>query len=217
MSRTELNTDLLQLMASKICHDLISPVGAIANGMEFLEEMGPEAFDDAKDLIGHSATQASAKLKAYRIAYGMGGADSTVKPEDVHAAIDGMIAGDGRITQDWDASAPMGVDASGAIRLPAFGKVLICALIYLMDALPKGGVLSVSADGGVTSVTATGENAALREGQEEGLALTLANDQLEPKHTHAVLTGMLFAQYEYRYEVTQDQGSVSLSFSPAEG
>lgn len=214
MSKTQLNTNFLQLMASKICHDLISPVGAIANGMEFLEEMGPDAFDDAKDLIGHSAAQASGKLQAYRIAYGAGGADGHIKPEDVHKAIEGMISGDGKITQNWDPKQPMGAD--GAIMLPAFSKTLICVIILLLDTLPKGGEITVSADVGLTTVTASGANAAFREGQVDALNLSLANDDVEPKHTHAVLTGMLFDDYGYQFDIRQENDLVSVSFQSAD-
>ena len=71
---------LASYVASRICHDLISPVGAINNGVEFMEEMGedPEQRKDALGLISHSASQASAKLQAFRIAYGAGGRDNNV-------------------------------------------------------------------------------------------------------------------------------------------
>jgi len=68
-----IDTDILELMASKVCHDLISPIGAVNNGIEFLTEMGPDAGEEVTDLIAFSASQASAKLKAFRMAYGVGG------------------------------------------------------------------------------------------------------------------------------------------------
>ena len=213
MSKTSLTPDVLQLMASKICHDLISPIGAINNGIEFMEDMGPDAFEDATSLIGHSAAQASGKLQAYRIAYGAGGADGHIKPEDVKNAIDGMLVGDGKITQDWDAKAPMGVADNGVERLPAFSKMLICSILLVLDTLPKGGIINVQADGSTTTITATGENAAFREGIVEGLTLSLGNDALEPKHAHAILTGLLADHFSYSFSTSASDGSASLAFT----
>ena len=56
-----LNAAVLELLASRICHDLISPVGAVNNGVEFLEEMGADAGAEAIQLIAHSARQASVR------------------------------------------------------------------------------------------------------------------------------------------------------------
>ena len=102
MSNT-IDTGILEILSSKICHDLISPIGAVNNGIEFLTEMGPDAGEEVTDLIAFSANQASAKLKAYRMAYGAGGADDSIKPEEVDQAIEDIISAEGKIKQDWDA------------------------------------------------------------------------------------------------------------------
>ncbi len=212
---TQLTPDILQLMASKICHDLISPIGAINNGIEFMEDMGPDAFEDATSLIGHSAAQASGKLQAYRIAYGMGGADGHIKPEDVKKSIDGMLAGDGRISQDWDEKQPMGIADNGVERLPAFCKMLICSILLMIDTLPKGGVIRVQSEGSTTTITAEGENVAFREGILESLNLQMDNADLEPKHSHAILTGLLAQHYGYSFDVADNENSLNLSMTYA--
>lgn len=136
-----IDTGILELVCSKLCHDLISPIGAINNGVEFLEDMG-SGSDEVTSLIAYSAQQASAKLQAYRMAYGAGGADDTIKPEDVQKAIQGMIGGDNKIKQEWDAWGNLGY---GDDRPHGYCKILICALLLAIECLPKGGVLSVSA------------------------------------------------------------------------
>jgi histidine phosphotransferase ChpT len=88
MSAKPIDVAMLEVLASKICHDLISPIGAVNNGVELIEDMGPDAGPEATALIAFSAQQASAKLQAFRMAYGIGGADSNIKPEDVHKAIE---------------------------------------------------------------------------------------------------------------------------------
>lgn len=213
MARTELTPDILQLMASKICHDLISPIGAIGNGIEFMQEMGPDAFDDATTLIEHSASQASGKLQAYRIAYGAGGADGHITVEDVKAAIDTMLKGDGKIIQNWDPKAPMGIANNGIERLPAFSKLLACGILLVIDTLPKGGTIEVTADGCTTHIHARGERAAYREGVIDALTLKTENADLDTKHAHALLTGFLGRHYGYRFSAQGDRQSVTLTFS----
>ena len=211
--KTELDIDLLQLMASKICHDLISPIGAVNNGVEFMEDMGPDAFDDAVGLIAHSAKSASAKLQAYRIAYGAGGADSHIKPEDVLNAINEMVEGDGRVTQDWEAPHDMAVPEDHYERPPAYCKILMCCLLLVLDCLPKGGVLSVEVNDRETTVLAKGENANFRERMADALNLKLDNSIVDPKHMHAILTGMVIQRYEYDISTHADEGVVSVTFN----
>jgi len=99
---------VLELLASKICHDLISPVGAVSNGVEILEELGADAGDDVTNLISFSATQASSKLKTMRMAYGLGGSDDSIKMEDVHQLFADYIEGEKRLSQNWDPYADLG-------------------------------------------------------------------------------------------------------------
>ena len=167
------NTDIyvLELLASKICHDLISPIGAVNNGVEFLQEMGADAGDEVTGLIAYSAQQASAKLQAYRIAYGAGGADDSLKPEDVHKSIESIVSVDGKIKQVWDPYADLGY---GDDRPHAFSKLLMCALLFAKDCLHKGGELDVRAGHGDEShIIAKGENAALRDNIDGVMAMQI--------------------------------------------
>ena len=63
---------LIELLCSKLCHDLVGPVGAIGNGMELLEEEDLGMSKEALDLTAQSSRRASAILQFYRIAYGLG-------------------------------------------------------------------------------------------------------------------------------------------------
>ena len=76
----------LEALSSKICHDLISPIGAVNNGLEILEELGADAGEEVIELISFSAAQASAKLRAFRMVYGSGGSDNNLKASDAHEA-----------------------------------------------------------------------------------------------------------------------------------
>ena len=68
-----LQTKLAEMLCSKLCHDLISPIGAINNGLEFLQDADSGMADDAAILIGGSAKRAAQKLDYFRLAFGVGG------------------------------------------------------------------------------------------------------------------------------------------------
>lgn len=202
-----IDTGVLELMASKICHDLISPIGAVNNGVEFLEDMGADAGDEVTGLIAYSAQQASAKLQAYRMAYGAGGADDTIKPEDVHKSIQAMVGADNKIKQEWDPYGDLGYED----RPQAFSKILICALLLGIECLPKGGTLRVGPGParGQTAITASGADANIRGQTAKALSLDMHRDVLEPKYVHPYLTGLLTKTYGYGITIA-DGGSESV-------
>ncbi|MCF8496275.1 MAG: hypothetical protein K9G62_06380 [Alphaproteobacteria bacterium] len=197
---TPITMRVLEMMASKICHDLISPIGAVNNGVEFMRDMGADSAGDAADLIAFSAAQASAKLQAYRMAYGAGGADANIKPEDVYKAIHGIIVQDKKIKQDWDFNADLGY---GRDYPKGYCKLLACALLLAMDCLPRGGVLSVKAGANGTLIRAEGTNAAPRAGMEEALSLSTPIEKVEPIVMHGYLSGLLAEHYGFDLAVAE--------------
>jgi len=186
---------VLELLASRICHDLISPVGAINNGIEFIQDMGPESLDEGLGLISHSASQAAAKLQAFRIAYGAGGRDGNVKPEDVQKAFSQLIGTEGKISQTWD---PYG--NLGAKPLPyAFCKMLMGAMMLAMECLVKGGTISVRAgDGAQTMVIAEGTDLLIRDNVEQALRQALSPEDLDPRLVHPYALSVIADHYGYK-------------------
>ena len=65
----------IELLCSKLCHDLISPIGAISNGLEFLEQEDNDLNEEAMKLVKKSSRQAAKKLAYYRIALGAAGSE----------------------------------------------------------------------------------------------------------------------------------------------
>src|ERR671911_1817572 len=95
--------DLAALLCSRVCHDVISPVGAIVNGLEVLEEDDLDMRDFALDLIRKSANQASARLQFARLAFGAAGsAGASIDLGDAEAVARGMF-GDDKIAFTWAA------------------------------------------------------------------------------------------------------------------
>lgn len=194
---------LIELISSKLCHDIISPVGAISNGVEILEELGPDAGEDVTSLIAFSATQASSKLKALRMAYGLGGADESIRIEDVHKTFEDLIAGEARLTQSWDPFADLGLEPRRG-----HAKILLCALIFASEGMPKGGVISVDSDlEGSTIVKGLGENAHFREQYIPALNNEIAIDDLDPKLVHAYTTGVLCKNYGFQITIDESQAN----------
>lgn len=210
----QIDSAFLEILASKICHDLISPIGAVSNGIEFMEEMGADAVDDAIDLLKFSASQASAKLQAYRMAYGAGGGDVSIKPEDVHKSFGKFIELDKKITQDWDPYAPLGPEE----RSEGFSKMLMCALLLCCEGLPKGGTISVTKAGeDLTAITAQGDGAGLKPPMIQALANNMDQATLEPRYVHPYMCGLMAKKYGFELSASKNEdGLVELHLkSPA--
>jgi histidine phosphotransferase ChpT len=149
--------DLTALISSRICHDVISPVGAISNGLEVLsEETDAEMREQAMELIAKSARQASAKLQFARLAFGAAGsAGAEIDLRDAEKVAKDFVQG--KHSLSW---------RGPVANLPKNRVKLLLNLISLaVTALPRGGVIEVEvADGGRRFVIlAKGEVARLPE------------------------------------------------------
>lgn len=121
--------DVGALISSRICHDLISPVGAIANGVELLTETSGGAPTPELDLIGDSVNQAARKLRLFRIAFGAVPPGSEVSLNDLRAAIAALDGGRSSVA----------VQASGTSVPRISAKLLTLLLLCQERALPVGG------------------------------------------------------------------------------
>lgn len=125
--------ELCGLVASRICHDLISPVGAISNGLELLE-MSPGGGGEEVALIRQSADAATASLKFMRIAFGAPGLEDVMAQPDAARILTTYLT-QGRRRAEW---APQG---AGIARADA--QILFLGALRLADMAPLGGVLSI--------------------------------------------------------------------------
>jgi len=148
--------DLAALLCSRVCHDLISPVGAIVNGLEVYEDDNDEATKTfALNLIKKSANTASARLQFCRLAFGAAGsAGAEIDLGDAETMARGFIEDD-KVKLNW---------GMPRVLLPKNRvKLLLNMLIIAGQTIPRGGTLSVEpvGTGATTSfrMTAVGPNA----------------------------------------------------------
>lgn len=205
------DTAMLEILASKICHDLISPIGAVNNGVELVTDLGADAGPEAIELISFSAQMASSKLQAFRLAYGVGGSDANIKVSDVHKTIQQIVGAEKKITQNWNPEANL-----GPLRdKRAFCKILTCVLLLAMECLPKGGKLIVASDAASVVVRAEGTDAILKGLAPDALKLSVAADKLQPQDVHAYMTGLMAKNYGFAIAYTPAAGTVDFKISAA--
>jgi histidine phosphotransferase ChpT len=135
--------DLTALVGSRLCHDLISPLGAIGNGVELLAMAGT-GMSPEMQLIAESVGNASARLKFFRVAFGQSSVDQQVgRSETVNLLAD--LAMGGRLQFDWQ------VEGDQPRRLV---KMAFLAVLCLENALPWGGVVRITREGDIYSLVA---------------------------------------------------------------
>ena len=132
--------DLASLLCSRLCHDLLSPVGAMSNGIELIaEEKDPEMRKRCFELLEQSAKISADKLKFFRLAFGAaGGYGDMVPVEEARSVVDALAGNTGRIEVTWS----LGADA---LPKPAVKTLLNLALIGI-EALIRGGTLEIGAE-----------------------------------------------------------------------
>lgn len=120
------------LIASRICHDLVSPLGAVGNGLELLglssSTSGPEMA-----LVTASAAQALARVRLFRLAFGQAEADQVTRAEELHDILGTLHAG-GRIA--------LALHITGPLPRPV-AQILLLGLLCVEQALPQGGHISL--------------------------------------------------------------------------
>ena len=132
--------DLASLLCSRLCHDLMSPIGALNNGIELLaDETDPEMREKCLELLADSARASANKLKFFRLAFGAAGAfGEEIDTHEAEVALEGLFGAERRIEFGWVVSSE---------KLPKNAAKLLLNLAMLAgDALVRGGRLDVGAE-----------------------------------------------------------------------
>lgn len=191
--------DLASLLCSRLCHDLLSPVGALTNGLELLaDERDPEMRQRCLELLEQSARISADKLKFFRLAYGAaGGFGENVPVAEARAVIEALVGDAKRVELNW---------ALAAAHMPKGAiKVMLNFAHIALDALVRGGTIDIGAetrDGASEIVVrAVGPRIAFDETIGHALEGRLADGELSgrtaPAHMLALLAGAAGGGLQY--------------------
>ncbi|MFP4405304.1 histidine phosphotransferase family protein [Rhodosalinus sp.] len=180
------SADLAALTGARICHDLVSPVGAISNGLELLSLSPGAPVGPEMELIAESCASAQARLGFYRVAFGKRSVSEVIGSGDAAALVQGHFA-DTRLEAAWA--------AEGALPR-AEVQLAFLALLCVETALPRGGAVRVARQGGRWELTGEGPRVAadpalvaVLQGAGGTQTLTPAQVQFALLALHAVQAG----------------------------
>ena len=204
--------DLAALLCSRVCHDVISPVGAIVNGLEMLdEEKDAEMRGFALDLVKKSAHTASARLQFCRLAFGAAGsAGAAIDTGDAEKVTRGLLEDD-RTKLHWNV--PRILMAKDKVKL------ILNLCLIAAAAIPRGGVITVNVDTSEPTphidVEANGTNARLASHVPQLLAGTPENNQVDAHGIQAFYTGLIARASQLSLNVTAETEKVRIEALPA--
>jgi histidine phosphotransferase ChpT len=203
--------DLAALLCSRVCHDVISPVGAIVNGLEVLDgEQDEEMRAVAMQLIKKSAISASARLQFCRLAFGAAGSfGASIDTGDAEKVARDSFASD-RTILNW----------TPARRLASRNavKLLLNLCLIAAGSIPRGGVITVDLSNGEGAMTmrveAKGANARLSHSAADILTNPIPSETIDGHSIQLYFTTLLAGECQAALNVSTAQDTVTLTASP---
>lgn len=199
--------DFAALLVSRVCHDLVSPVGAVVNGLEVLEDERDAAMRaDALKLVASSAEQAAARLQFAQIAFGSAGsAGAELDLNEVGRIVRGLLNGS-KVEIDWRAA---------AVNWPKdWAKLLMNATLLAADSLPRGGRVKVETAAIPAApsflVRAAGQGARLHEDSAKAVRGEPVG-QLDGRSIQPYLTHKLARSLNAGLTVTASEGQIEIA------
>jgi histidine phosphotransferase ChpT len=191
---------VVELLAARLCHDLIGPISAISNGVELLADEEPEFARDAAALVGDSAKKALCNLQFYRFAYAFGGGGL-------------MGAAPYLLAVEFFAQTAIECDYRAEARaLSLDQQKLACAMLALAgEGLPRGGRLVLSTGAAGPEIEATGAGPGLSPEIRAALALTVPAAELTSRTVGGYFAGLLAEAQGRRLSVADRPGGFRLA------
>ncbi|MEM6339921.1 MAG: histidine phosphotransferase family protein [Pseudomonadota bacterium] len=191
---------LAALIGSRICHDLISPIGAINNGLELLgmtmKDSGPEL-----DLISESVRNASARIRFFRLAFG-GGGDQQLGRGEIAGVLDDFTHG-GRVSISYH---PTGAYSRTEMRM------IFLAILSIESALAYGGEISVDETNNSWTLIGRGEKLNVDQTHWNLLASPASEITIPPSHVQFAMLPIVASEAGRRTIVAIDETTVRISF-----
>lgn len=193
--------DLATLIGSRICHDLISPIGAINNGLELLSMADNPPAGPEMELIGTSVGNASARIRFFRIAFGAAGQQMVGRAEIISILRD-LYEGS-RLTLDWMPQEPQ---PRAAVRLS------FLAILCLETAMPYGGRVAVSELDGTWQLKGTADKLNVDPVLWRLLSAPSDDATLQPSHVQFALLPTVADEDARRVSSTSDDSTITIQF-----
>lgn len=197
--------DFASLLCSRLCHDLLSPVGALNNGLELLnDETDPDMRQRCLDLLNESARVSANKLKFFRLAFGAaGGFGERVDVREARVALEGLLGDNKRLELVW-------LVEENELTKPAV-KVLLNLAMIAGDTLVRGGTVTIGAEetADTTEIVLRAEGPRTVLDPELRATLTdgATNDSVTPRAAAAYLV----------HTIAKDIGGSVMVSEPVEG
>ena len=205
-----LESALADLIASRIAHEVVGPVGAISNGLELMEELGADAGEDALKLVADSARQAAARLQFYRMAYGRSGFEVTNMAQ-LRAAATAFFDDAPHHDLSWPLPPVLPALGDGA------GRILLILTELAKECLVRGGTIRVTVSDSTVEVAADGKDSHMEAALADAIAGRTATADLSPRSVHGALAGIFARDIGYVIAVKEQGRTVTLSLSRGDG
>ncbi|MGB3723495.1 MAG: histidine phosphotransferase family protein [Pacificimonas sp.] len=200
------SAEFASLLCSRLCHDLVSPVGSLYNGVELLaDETDPDMRARCMELLADSARQTANKLKFFRLAFGAaGGFGDNIDTREAQAALEGLYGAERRVEVSW---------LVGGQSLPKGAvKMLLNLAMIAGDALLRGGTLQVASEahGDAIEVVVRAEGPRLLLDRELKEVLQCDGDMesLTPRGASAYLVCLLAKEADAEVKIMEEEGSL---------
>ena len=193
--------DLTALLGSRICHDLISPIGAISNGVELLMMEGSTRSPEIA-LISDSVTHANARIRFFRVAFGTAGGDQRMGRAEVLAILTDLTRG-GRLSIDWNS--PPDLNRRDV-------KLAFLLVLCLESALAYGGKVELSQTDGRWLITGRAPKLKIDPGLWELLVNPGAEAEIGPAQVQFLLVPAEFNRQHRRLTAHLSETEIRLSF-----
>lgn len=186
---------LATLTGSRICHDLASPLGSVANGLELLDLSGMKDSPELT-LIRDSIQGAKATLELMRLAFGRAGLAENLSSDGLHDTLRGYYQSRPRLRVDWS--------AEGEISR-AWAQILLLTILAAEQALPRGGRLSIRQDAHCWKITAAGESLSPDMAFWSAVQGQVPLPSLDPRTVHFVTLKECLDRHGSSISITSDE------------
>ena len=193
------------LLASRLCHDLVGPLGAVSNGLELNAE-GDAMAKEALALAQRSAKRATSRLQFFRYAFGAAGGEPNFGPTEARPVAVSLL-NSGEIAIDWPETKDVDLPAGA-------GRLLLNLALLAVECLPRGGGVRIALGANRIAIEATGPQARLSGETKAAIAGSVAPAQLSARTVVGYYVTQLIAGLGGRLDLV-DEGAGTIRFLAA--